>query len=115
MCKWGAWVSVRVRIPADLSSTGEARWKDEDIDSCIADLVRALQEGGIDMRGSCCGHGQDLGHIALQDGRVLVVTDTSYYREFIWAWKAVVRAFRLHGRYIWRRAQACITSLRPTA
>lgn len=43
------------------------------IDSCIADLVRALDQAGIDMRGCCCGHGEHEGNIALQDGRVLLV------------------------------------------
>ena len=62
---------VRVWVPADLSHTGEARWKLAKIDSCIAPLVKALQEGGINMRGSCCGHGKGSGEITLQDGRVL--------------------------------------------
>lgn len=75
MCKWGISTSVRVKIPADLSYTGEVRWKDELIDSCIAPLVDALQRGGIDMRGSCCGHGKAVGQISLQDGRTLLIID----------------------------------------
>jgi len=43
------------------------------IDACIASLVRALQEAGINMRGSCCGHGKKDGWIELQDGRILVI------------------------------------------
>ena len=73
MCKWGTTTPVHVKIPADLSCTGEERWKDAQIDSCIAPLVRALQEGGIDMRGSCCGHDERPGHIDLQDGRGLLI------------------------------------------
>jgi len=65
--------SVSVKVPPDLSHTGGERWKLAKIDSCIADLVRALQEGGIDMRSSCCGHGDVVGNIYLQDGRVLLV------------------------------------------
>jgi len=47
MCKWGTWEKVKVKIPADLSSTGKEKWKEVDIDKCIAPLIRALQEGGI--------------------------------------------------------------------
>ena len=73
MCKWGTTETVRVKIPADLSHTGEAYWKDTEIDTCIAPIVRALQEAGIDMRASCCGHEQQPGRIDLQDGRILVI------------------------------------------
>ena len=76
MCKWGVHEKVRVKIPADLSSTKKEKWKDVGIDKCIAPLVQALQESGIDMRGSCCGHGKKLGVIHLQDERVLVIFDT---------------------------------------
>jgi hypothetical protein len=73
MCKHGQEVIVSVKIPADLSHTGEARWKDCGIDACIADIVRALQAAGIDMRASCCGHGDRPGEIRLQDGRTVIV------------------------------------------
>ena len=73
MCKWGTTTKVRLEIPADLSHTGQARWKDVAIDSCIANLVGALQAGGTMMRSSCCGHGKTVGRIDLRDGRVLVV------------------------------------------
>lgn len=75
MCSRDQTELVRVKIPADLSHTGEERWKDAKIDSCIASLVRALQRAGIDMRGSCCGHGRSEGDIHLQDGRVLIILD----------------------------------------
>ncbi len=65
--------TVRVRIPAELSHTGNARWKYAQIDACIADIVEGLQMQGIDMRASCCGHGKSVGYILLQDGRKLVV------------------------------------------
>ena len=68
-------VLVRVKIPADLSSTGKIKWRECSIDACIAPIVKALQEGGIDMRGSCCGHGEHEGDIHLQDGRTLIILD----------------------------------------
>ena len=73
MCKYGTYKKVMVRVPADLSYSNQTRWESESIDSCIADIVDALQKGGIDMRASCCGHGTGLGDIYLQDGRILLV------------------------------------------
>ena len=65
--------SVLVRVPADLSHTGEARWKPAQIDRCLAPLVRGLQAAGVQMRASCCGHGERDGEIVLQDGRTLTI------------------------------------------
>ena len=73
MCDWGTTTAVRVRVPAHLSSTGMVKWKMAEIDSCIADLVRSLQDGGIDMGSSCCGHGKAPGRIDLRDGRRLII------------------------------------------
>ena len=66
-------VPVDVLVPADLSHTGEPLRRSFPIDACIAPIVRALQAAGIDMRGSCCGHGKAPGEILLADGRVLSV------------------------------------------
>lgn len=73
MCEHGRSALVRVKVPADLAAEGHEKWKDAAIDECIAPLVAALQGGGIDMCGSCCGHGQRDGHIDLQDGRGLLI------------------------------------------
>ena len=62
---------IRVRISAHLSHTGEARWAEKPIDTCIADIVKALVEAGIYTDGSCCGHGSEPGSIILSDGRIL--------------------------------------------
>ena len=77
MCKWGTFKRVKVKIPADLSSTGKVKWKRASIDSCIAPIVEALQKAGIDMRGSCCGHDECEGVIHLQDGRGLLILNKS--------------------------------------
>lgn len=71
MCKYGITESVLVKIQPDLSSTGKEKWKECQIDACIAPIVRALQNAGIDMWGSCCGHGSGSGSIELQDGRII--------------------------------------------
>jgi len=73
MCEWGNEEEILVKIPYDLSHDGRTTWKRKKIDTCIASLVRALQVGGINMRGSCCGHNRSVGNIHLQDGRVLVI------------------------------------------
>ncbi len=73
MCKYGDHQKVMVRIPEDLSCSGKRYLKHAKIDQCIASIVRALQDGGIDMRSSCCGHGKWNGEIVLQDGRTLVI------------------------------------------
>ena len=57
MCNWGSTRTVRLRIQKDLSYTGEERWANKGIDSCISGIVEALQAAGLDMKGSCCGHG----------------------------------------------------------
>lgn len=79
-CKWIK--VVNVRIPADLSHTKKAFWKKVAIDHCIADLVAALQREGINMRGSCCGHGKGPGEIHFQNGTVLLVTQYARYLRF---------------------------------
>ena len=73
MCESGTFKLIEVRIPADLAFSGKTYMKKMHIDACIAPIVDALQKGGIDMRGSCCGHGED-GDIELQDGRHLIIT-----------------------------------------
>ena len=75
MCKHGDVREVWVLIPEDLSCTGFSRFEIKLIDSCIAPIVQALQTAGINMRGSCCGHGEYVGEIHLQDGQVLLITE----------------------------------------
>ena len=74
MCEWGIDKLVKIKIPGDLAHSGMSYWKWTRIDSCIASIVKALQEGGIDMRASCCGHGKKDGEINLQDGRKLIIS-----------------------------------------
>lgn len=73
MCQHGDTVTLRLKTKALLSHTGQDYWRDWEIDRCIAPVVKALQDGGIDMLGSCCGHGRGDGEILLADGRELVV------------------------------------------
>lgn len=84
MCEWGTTTDVVVKVPADLSATGEARMRVKAIDSCIAPLVEALSQQDIGTRASCCGHGKRPGNIVLEDGRELMILpdfDTARYVE----------------------------------
>jgi hypothetical protein len=73
MCKHGDEVILSVPIPANLSSTGEFEWKEKAVDSCIALIVKALNDAGVYTSGCCCGHGENDGNIILHDGRTLIV------------------------------------------
>lgn len=73
MCKWGTDVEINVKVDASLSSSRETKWRTFQIDSCIAPLVKALQEGGVDMLASCCGHEGAPGRIDLVNGRTLLI------------------------------------------
>ena len=75
-CDCGIQVPVLVTIPKDLSSTGKKKTRICNIDRCAAPIVDALQKAGIEMRGSCCGHGESDGYIALQDGRYLMILES---------------------------------------
>ena len=66
MCKWGTYKEVEVTIVAELSCTGKEKRKVIKVDACIADLVEALDKGGIKMVASCCGHGKYNGNYITQ-------------------------------------------------
>ena len=76
MCNHGDEVLLSVPIPAHLSHTGELRWDTKGVDSCIAPIVKALNDAGIYTASSCCGHGESDGVIILHDGRELIVRAT---------------------------------------
>ena len=61
MCKWGD--TIRVRLKDSYC----------DVDACIAPIVEALNNNGIETVASCCGHGHINGNIILGDNRVLEI------------------------------------------
>lgn len=71
MCIHGNTTDVYVTIDATLSHTGKRHRAVKPIDTCIASIVEALENGEIKMLGSCCGHGKGPGEILLIDGRKL--------------------------------------------
>lgn len=44
-----------------------------DIDFCLYEHIKTLNESGIATIASCCGHGHRPGNIALADGRELII------------------------------------------
>jgi len=62
MCEKGQTIKMKL-----IGRMGEPA-REVDIDKCIAPIIKALNEGGILTKSSCCGHGGD-GYILLQDGR----------------------------------------------
>lgn len=98
MCEWGTTTPVIVKIPASLSHTGKDRWAWKEIDSCIADIVEALERAGIDMQGSCCGHGKGFGDIILRDGRFLTICERADFQSLGWALRLAWQIIR--NRYL---------------
>lgn len=75
MCSWGKYKQVLVKMPSELSYTHKERLAIKNIDSCIADIVHALNASGIITRTSCCGHNKAPGIIDLEDGRRLIIEE----------------------------------------
>lgn len=80
MCEHGDTVPVEVMVLAPLAHEGVDTRKVKPIDRCIASIVKALDDGGVYMLGSCCGHGKQTkagayrgGEILLADGRIIRV------------------------------------------
>ena len=68
MCKWGTDAVVRLAVPMPVSGRTEIK-----VDACIAPLVQALNDAGIETVACCCGHGRAVGRIDLADGRILEI------------------------------------------
>jgi len=52
---------------------GRRRYLNRGIDTCIAPLVKALNDVGMATVASCCGHGHLPGNIILEDGREIII------------------------------------------
>lgn len=83
MCNHGKVNQVRVCISDSHSHDGKEYIKNAEIDSCISDIVDALENAGIKMFGSCCSHSKRFGilrrrrkgDIMLQDGREIIIQE----------------------------------------
>ena len=55
---------------------------DSGIDPCLDNIIKALNNNGIETVASCCGHGRQPGSIILKDGReIIIVRDFKTARE----------------------------------
>ena len=68
MCKWGITaIQIKLAKPRADGSTHIPA------DPCIATIVQALNDAGIETVASCCGHSKRPGNIILSDGRELII------------------------------------------
>jgi hypothetical protein len=68
MCEWGTEKAVHLYKPMQISKR-----KIIMVDSCIADIVQALNNFEIETIGCCCGHNKYDGEITLADGRQIII------------------------------------------
>lgn len=68
MCEWGHEKPVTLCAPRAVSGRFVVP-----VDACIASIVQALNDAGIETISSCCGHGNAAGEILMADGRSLTV------------------------------------------
>lgn len=81
MCERGIEaVQVRLCAPTESGRT------EVPVDPCIAPLVQALNDGGMQTLASCCGHGKWPGSVVLGDGSELVVGSTPEEAESYRRW-----------------------------
>ena len=73
MCDWGSHKKTMVYMSPELSHTGKERLALKGIDSCIADIVHALNAAGIKTRTCCCGHNKADSIIDFEDGRQIII------------------------------------------
>ena len=81
MCKWGTDTELLLPVPAHLSHTGKRYMKKVPVDTCIAPIVKALADAGIEMVASCCGHDKGHGCIDLLDGRRIMIIKAEYFED----------------------------------
>lgn len=67
MCKHGD------KVEMELPVVGTIRQGIAEIDKCIAPIIKALNDGGVITKGSCCGHSEVMGYIRLNNGKYLGV------------------------------------------
>ncbi len=72
MCKHGSSILFKLFVQS-ASRENLLEQKNVAIDSCILDLIKALNKNNIHTIASCCGHGKVNGNIALRDGRELII------------------------------------------
>ena len=78
MCLKNNIVEIELTIDPDYYKVKKGTIMKQQIDRCIAPIVIALNDAGIIMSVSCCGHGKKPGYIVLADGRILRIHRKEY-------------------------------------
>lgn len=79
-----------------------------DIDACIAPIVRALNEAGIQTVASCCGHDHRPSAISLADGREVRIMATFDEGQAVdRQWPLDIHGVDKVGDLIRQRDEAC--------
>jgi len=69
------------------------------VDEAVADIVKALNDAGIETRASCSGHGRRAGNIALASGRMLdILPDYETWENHNDTCKHKMFATDIHGK-----------------
>ena len=63
MCKWGNTTIIKTY------NSKFDKLREIEVDSCIAEFVKMLNENDYETVASCCGHGKQPSRISLRDGR----------------------------------------------
>lgn len=61
------------QVPVNLAHPREDGVVSAGVDKCIAPLVQALNDAGVQTLSACCGHDHRPGYIGLEEGRVLTI------------------------------------------
>lgn len=81
MCKWHGG-TYKGNLPVTLHHPRSDGIQTVSVDACIQTLVQAINNAGIQTLNSCCGHGQQPGWVAFEDGRhILIAKDHEQMRE----------------------------------
>lgn len=81
MCKQGKIEKVEVIVPFWYSDSGSQETRIVGVDRCIAEIIEALNKGGIATVASCCGHQIKPGRITFRNGRELMVFNNQFEIE----------------------------------
>ena len=67
MCAWG--INRPVTLAYQMLVSGRT---EVDVDACLAPLIQALNDAGVQTVGCCCGHGRGQGSVLIQqDARII--------------------------------------------
>ena len=69
MCKWNTTTLVTLTVPNRHGNQVVS------VDMCIAPIIQAFNDVGLETVASCCGHGKQPGRISLRNGKDIFIFD----------------------------------------